>query len=312
MNVIMAAALTSMMAGRHMTFFIASFVCCSHLLWSVDTVNAFATRGDIEISESRNRLQGQCKSMIQAYDQTIDPSAVHVLINTTKRNAEVHCLENYLCTTYVFINNTIMYSTSAKLHFIPQPNVSTYEIRFRCPRHQRCSNLPCNNGSTCVDLTSDGTGVECICDGSWKGWYCELRKYCRDHPCLRGATCRNTGTDGFNCTCPAFTTGVRCEVQIPTGSIATTSTSSLTNTAIVTEVTVRTSSTSTVKNTAIATEDTTNKTAVESGLTTETKVVIAAVAIVITGVAGVAVIGTAGSTVASTAAGAAAAGGGFK
>ena len=269
------------MAGGRIILFVTSFLCCSHLLRSFDIVNTFAKKSDIEMRQSRKRQLGKRQHLIQAYSQTIDLSAVHFLTNATKGNAGMYCMANYLCTTYVFLNHTIMYSTSAKRQFRRQPDTYRYEITFRCPIHHTCSTLPCNNGSMCVDLTASGTGIECICDDSWKGWYCEGRKSCLDDPCIEGlpgAECLNSTAEGFHSNSPAFTTGIRCEVQMSTDRTTTTRAPSVINTTIVTEVNV----------------STTNRTAVESGMTTGTKVVIGAAAagyIVVTGVAAVAVIG---------------------
>ena len=286
------------MDDRRITYFVTAVVCCLHLvqiIQSLDVVNISATGRHSGIHELRTIHEDKCDDIFERHNDTDEYHAFWLLINATRTNARDKCLAIIDCYVYLFdpTRNRYTYGRSNQIRLlVSDRNETAFVITLRCPIHNRCSNLPCKNNGTCIDLESRSVGMECICGDSWKGWYCETRKTCEDHPCVTGATCNDSASDGFICTCPALTTGVQCEVQITT---ATTTVGLITvDTTTVTEIAV------TAPNTTVEESD-------KSGLTTDMKVVIGAAAaggVVVAVVAASAAIGAASTTAGSTVAGA--------
>jgi len=88
--------------------------------------------------------------------------------------------------------------------------ITSYTVRFRCPRYFKCNDRMCRNGATCARLVAgQDVGIKCICAIVSSGWFCE-QLTCYDQLCQNGGTCLKTRW-GVKCTCTPYATGVRCE-----------------------------------------------------------------------------------------------------
>ena len=196
------------------------------------------------------------------------------------------CMQNVNCVSAMHTKGAIMdmsmcfyTETLTTIKTATSLSRNTYfKIIFRCPKHYRCRDTPCQNGATCINATTSGRGVTCICADGWKSWFCEKRQTCLDHICQNGATCRYTEKVGITCSCPAGYDGLYC--QWPPTTTATTITTTSTTTIITTED----------KSTGMSANE---KTLVVAGV---------AAGIVFTCVAAAAVIGAAASTTRAAAA----------
>ena len=249
-------------------------------------LHIYATRHNHAMGQSRVRRQPCLDKLTPEVNWSLKTAILAV--NITEANARNWCLANHFCTGYTVEDNIVWYSTIVKSQRDLQykKGSTVYVIKIRCPiHHQRCIDKTCKNGGTCINLNAISTnGVECVCGAYWTGWYCERRKSCADRPCLAGAMCHNSSTLGFTCTCPPFTTGITCDVQITTSTAPSTAPST-----------------------------TASNTTVVVGLSTEKKVAIGAAAaggVVLTGVAAAAVVSATSSAAGATGASAAAGGGG--
>ena len=136
------------------------------------------------------------------------------------------CMQELRCVSAVHIrgdtmDQSVCYYTETPTTTENSLNMCTYfRIIFRCPKHYRCRDTPCLNGATCINATTSGRGVTCICADGWKSWFCEKLQTCLDHKCQNGATCRYTEQVGINCSCPAGYEGFYC--QWPPSTTATT------------------------------------------------------------------------------------------
>lgn len=75
-----------------------------------------------------------------------------------------------------------------------------------------CTGSPCKNGATC-EYQGEGE-YSCQCQKGFTGSHCETDfNECSSNPCLNGGTCIDV-INGFNCTCPAYLTGDRCELGL--------------------------------------------------------------------------------------------------
>ena len=101
------------------------------------------------------------------------------------RNCSDWCIKNLRCAAAVF---TVTYSNKKHTKCTYSVNKATqssvaylrgnhiyYRVIFRCPKHYRCSDTPCQNGATCIDEKAGGRGVTCVCADDWKSWFCEKR-----------------------------------------------------------------------------------------------------------------------------------------
>ena len=86
-----------------------------------------------------------------------------------------------------------------------------YGVIYRCPKHYRCSDAPCQNGATCINANAGDRGVTCVCADGWKSWFCEKRQTCLDHKCQNCAKCRYSEKVGITCLCPAGYEGFYCQ-----------------------------------------------------------------------------------------------------
>ena len=253
------------------------------LTTTTDDVHIFATRHYNFMAESRVRRQ-QCHDILLRTGNWTLLSAIHA-VNVTEGNARIWCLANTFCTGYKVENNRVWYSNSyaasSKTGRRYKEGATAYILHVRCPIHQqRCNDMSCKNGGTCINIDPNANGVRCVCGANWTDWYCQRRKSCPDEPCVAGALCHNSSIVGFTCTCPPFTTGMMCDVHITTPTTSTT---------------------------------TANNTTVGGGLSTHKKVAIAAAAaggVILTGVAATAVISATSSAAGATGASAAVGGGG--
>ena len=114
----------------------------------------------------------------------------------------VHSYNDFLCGR----------SDTADEMLTPTPGFTFFRVDFRCPTHYSCGDAACRNGATCKELNQSGAGIQCVCTGGWKGWFCETKRTCLDNPCKNGATCLMT-IKGINCTCPPSWAGMFCERQ---------------------------------------------------------------------------------------------------
>ena len=146
------------------------------------------------------------------------------------RNCSDLCIKILSCAAVVFTvtpTNTIcVYSANNTTHssVATLGNHVYYRVIFRCPKHYRCSDTPCQNGATCIDAKAGGRGVTCVCADGWISWFCEKRQPCLDHKCQNGATCRYSEKVGTTCLCPAGYEGSYCQRPLNTTTTAATTT----------------------------------------------------------------------------------------
>ncbi|KAH3791857.1 hypothetical protein DPMN_145348, partial [Dreissena polymorpha] len=73
-----------------------------------------------------------------------------------------------------------------------------------------CDQVMCQNGGRC-ELKSE-TLFTCMCSYGWSGPYCETNvNECSSNPCLNFGQCLDRN-GYFECLCPMYYTGIRCEV----------------------------------------------------------------------------------------------------
>uniref|UniRef100_A0A915MCX2 Uncharacterized protein n=1 Tax=Meloidogyne javanica TaxID=6303 RepID=A0A915MCX2_MELJA len=83
-----------------------------------------------------------------------------------------------------------------------------------------CLDLPCQNGGSCIDYSSNtihNNLFKCICPEGWTGPLCELPwGYCSENPCQNGGSCvtDNLNEKGYVCFCKPGWSGVNCEDKI--------------------------------------------------------------------------------------------------
>nr|CAD2177375.1 unnamed protein product [Meloidogyne enterolobii] len=83
-----------------------------------------------------------------------------------------------------------------------------------------CLDLPCQNGGSCIDYSSNtvhNNSFKCICPEGWTGPLCEVPwGYCSENPCQNGGTCvtDNLNEKGYVCFCKPGWSGVNCEDKI--------------------------------------------------------------------------------------------------
>ena len=75
-----------------------------------------------------------------------------------------------------------------------------------------CTNDPCLNGATCMDVLSNQ--LECQCIPGFTGQLCESNiDNCLNNPCQNGATCTDL-VNGFSCECPPEFSGPVCSISV--------------------------------------------------------------------------------------------------
>ena len=140
------------------------------------------------------------------------------------------CLDNINCVAAVedTQSRSCKYSETLKVRGVRPLNVynhvTFYRVNYRCPIHYSCDELPCQNGSTCEVIKSNGQfgstkkGSKCHCANGYKGWFCKEMYTCADNMCLHQGKCSMpTGTNGLiQCTCDPKYTGFYCNETAPT------------------------------------------------------------------------------------------------
>ena len=159
------------------------------------------------------RENAVCRDNISIQTDTSNANVMNVKSNVNITACKEWCIRSISCISVHSYNNFLCgRSDSTNEMLTPTPGFTFFRIEYRCPTHYSCGDAACKNGATCKKLNQSGAGIQCVCTGRWKGWFCDKKRTCLDNPCQNGATCLST-TQGFNCTCPTSWAGMFCERQ---------------------------------------------------------------------------------------------------
>ena len=191
------------MDGKWLVCVVMALACCVRKVKSArvnGTVHLFATVQDTGLRQWRDRRADACRDIVHTFKGVYDMTAQLKVKSITPAGATAWCLANTMCTGYTVVSGKTVYYSKVKKQHITNSKSISHVVVFRCPVHHRCNKSPCKNGATCRDVSDSGPGIECVCDESWAGWYCERKESCIDQPCGAGETCSNSTTGGFTCT----------------------------------------------------------------------------------------------------------------
>ena len=136
---------------------------------------------DIHIPRSR-RNTTECEDVfVEKNATTIKGEKQNVTVSSVQA-CKKFCLSlvrpSRTCTAvvYRYASGYCAYAVAYKTSTVTGNAASTttyFKVAYRCPRYYLCSQFPCKNGATCKPVASEGVGVECVCAGGWKNWFCE-------------------------------------------------------------------------------------------------------------------------------------------
>ncbi|XP_077986214.1 uncharacterized protein LOC144440704 [Glandiceps talaboti] len=123
------------------------------------------------------------------------------------------------CETTVCQNNGTCQDLVNDFYCNCTSNYTGKNCEYLIPLFQSCSDEPCQNDATCVNVTAENPSqpsFECQCRGGYEGVYCQDEiDYCANVTCENGATCNSiTDEQRFECECVPGYTGEYCGTDI--------------------------------------------------------------------------------------------------
>ncbi|XP_078357455.1 uncharacterized protein LOC144642352 isoform X3 [Oculina patagonica] len=104
--------------------------------------------------------------------------------------------------------------TARYVRFLPlawHNHISMRAELYGCSDINECTNNPCKNGATCVNLQGS---YRCDCTSGYSGNTCETDvDECANNPCKNGATCVNL-QGSYRCDCKSGYSGNNCETDV--------------------------------------------------------------------------------------------------
>ncbi|XP_061774732.1 protocadherin Fat 3a isoform X2 [Nerophis ophidion] len=115
------------------------------------------------------------------------------------------------CLDSVMLNNNELPLQNKRSHYAEV--VGLTELKLGCILFpDACLQQPCQNGGSCISLSSGG--FSCICNRLYTGGRCELEiTACVPNPCKNGGVCRAIG-NAFLCSCRRGFKGQTCEKDV--------------------------------------------------------------------------------------------------
>ena len=209
-------------------------LCCLYqTIAGVPVTSNVISRNVSDKARARSTRQAsQCQDELEtlkSYTFSSNSSRLHWLQGNVPfaRNCSDWCIKIVSCVAVVYTvtptDTKCVYSDNKTTHssVATRGNHVYYRVIFRCPKHYRCSDTPCQNGATCIGSKTSFRGVTCVCADGWISWFCEKRQPCLDHKCQNGATCRYSEKVGTTCLCPAGYEGSYCQRPLNTTTTAT-------------------------------------------------------------------------------------------